>query len=157
MKTLYLYDKETGAYTETKAISPVFKSLNKLEDRVRTIDVPEIITVKTTIRYLDDNQVYQEKEVDRVKLQYQTEEFKYQEEVFDRYIEVYEYPECYTEVPLPIPNWKPVWDGEKWIETITEEELEEMNKPEPQEPTELEKLQDQVEFLTDQVAELKLS
>ncbi|EDX65346.1 hypothetical protein BC059799_B0065 (plasmid) [Bacillus cereus NVH0597-99] len=49
-------------------------------------------------------------------------------------------PENSTEIPLPQPNWKPVWDGEKWIETITEEELEEMNKPQPNKPSEIEKL-----------------
>ncbi|WP_242226668.1 hypothetical protein [Bacillus cereus group sp. BfR-BA-01358] len=49
-------------------------------------------------------------------------------------------PENSTEIPLPQPNWKPVWDGEKWVETITEEELEEMNKPQPNKPSEIEKL-----------------
>lgn len=49
-------------------------------------------------------------------------------------------PENSTEIPLPQPNWKPVWDGENWIETITEEELEEMNKPQPHKPSEIEKL-----------------
>lgn len=49
-------------------------------------------------------------------------------------------PENSTEIPLPQPNWKPVWDGEKWVETITEEELEEMNKPQPHKPSEIEKL-----------------
>lgn len=141
MKTLYLYDKETGAFTETKMISPVFKSLNKLEDKKQTFDIPEIVTVKTTLKYLDTNGDYQEKEVERRKLQYTPVELSYQEEVSDGYTEVYEFPDYpYTEIPLPVPNWKPVWDGEKWIETITEEELEEMNKPKPQEPSELEQL-----------------
>lgn len=49
-------------------------------------------------------------------------------------------PENSTELSLPQPNWKPVWDGEKWVETITEEELEEMNKPQPHKPSEIEKL-----------------
>ncbi|MCU4797023.1 hypothetical protein OB971_18260 [Bacillus cereus] len=49
-------------------------------------------------------------------------------------------PENSTEIPLPQPNWKPVWDGEKWVETITEEELEEINKPQPHKPSEIEKL-----------------
>ncbi|HFK1403401.1 TPA: hypothetical protein ACGXK1_005501 [Bacillus cereus] len=49
-------------------------------------------------------------------------------------------PENSTEIPLPQPNWKPVWDGENWIETITEEELEEMNKPQPHKPSGIEKL-----------------
>ncbi|MCW1941751.1 hypothetical protein OMD49_29535 [Bacillus anthracis] len=141
MKTLYLYDKETGAFTETKMISPVFKSLNKLEEIKQTFDIPEIVTVKTIHRYLDTDGNYQEKEVERRKLQYTPVELSYQEEVSDGYTEIYEFPDYpYTEIPLPVPNWKPVWDGEKWIETITEEELEEMNKPKPQEPSELEQL-----------------
>lgn len=138
-------------------ISFTYKSLNKLENRTATFDKPEVITVKTTLRYLDNQGQYHEEEVEKKVLQFKTTELQYQEEVYDGYAEVYEYPEYCTEVPVPTSYYKPVWDGEKWIETITEEELEEMNKPKPQEPTELEKLQDQVEFLADQVADLKLS
>lgn len=65
-------------------------------------------------------------------------------------------PENSTELPLPQPNWKPVFQDGKWVETITQEELDELNKPKPQEPTELEKLRDQVEFLAKQVADLEL-
>lgn len=156
MKTVYMYDKETKAYTGTKLVIPEYKTLNKLENRTRTADIPQITTIKTVHTFLDENKEYQEKEVDQDILQYQTIELHYQEVIPNGYTEIYNYPECYTEVPVPA-YYKPVWDSEKWIETITEEELEEMNKPKPQEPTELEKLQDQVEFLTDQVAELKLS
>ncbi|PEJ69168.1 hypothetical protein [Bacillus wiedmannii] len=73
-------------------------------------------------------------------------------------------PENATEIPLPQPNWKPVWDGEKWIETITEEELEEMNKPQPHKPSEIEKLnalitemKDKQETLEEENAGLVLS
>ncbi|EJQ55439.1 hypothetical protein IEI_00702 [Bacillus wiedmannii] len=73
-------------------------------------------------------------------------------------------PENSTEIPLPQPNWKPVWDGEKWVETITEEELEEMNKPQPNKPSEIEKLnalitemKDKQETLEEENAGLVLS
>ncbi|MGG1847070.1 MULTISPECIES: hypothetical protein [Bacillus] len=58
-------------------------------------------------------------------------------------------PENSTEIPLPQPNWKPVWDGEKWVETITEEELEEMNKPQPNKPSEIEKLNNLITEMKD--------
>ena len=32
------------------------------------------------------------------------------------------------------------WDGEKWVEGATQEEIDELTKPKPQEPTELELL-----------------
>ncbi len=43
----------------------------------------------------------------------------------------YELPDNCTDVPLPQPNWKPVFDTVKkeWIETITQEELEELQRP----------------------------
>lgn len=43
----------------------------------------------------------------------------------------YDVPDRCTEVPPPQPSWKPVFDSEKneWIETITQEELEELQKP----------------------------
>ncbi len=73
-------------------------------------------------------------------------------------------PENSTEIPLPQPNWKPVWDGENWIETITEEELEEINKPQPHKPSEIEKLnalitemKDKQETLEEENAGLVLS
>lgn len=40
-------------------------------------------------------------------------------------------PNC-TDLELPQPNWKPKFDGVKWIETITQEELNEiLNSPKP--------------------------
>ncbi|MDM5188622.1 hypothetical protein QUF99_15235 [Bacillus sp. DX4.1] len=79
--------------------------------------------------------------------------------VFPRYEEseeVYDIPENSTEIPLYQPNWKPVFGNEKWVETITQEELDEWNKPKPQEPSEFEELQERVEFLAKQVADLEL-
>ncbi|KYG33884.1 hypothetical protein [Alkalihalobacillus trypoxylicola] len=40
-------------------------------------------------------------------------------------------PPNVTLVPLPEPNWKPIFDKDKneWVETITEEELNELNSP----------------------------
>ncbi|PGC22761.1 hypothetical protein COM23_20910 [Bacillus wiedmannii] len=140
MKTVYLYDKETGAYKEKQMISFTFKSLNKLESRTTTFDNPEVVTVKTTLRHLDNQGKYHEEEVEKKILQFKTTELQYQDEVYGGYTEVYEYPEYCTEVPVPVSYYKPVWDGEKWIETITEEELNEMEKPKPQEPSELEQL-----------------
>ena len=37
--------------------------------------------------------------------------------------------------------YAPKWDGEKWIERLSEEEITELNKPVPQEPTLEERLQ----------------
>ncbi|PFD95524.1 hypothetical protein COE15_21385 [Bacillus cereus] len=145
MKTVYMYDKETKAYTGTKLVIPEYKTLNKLENRTRMVDIPQIVTIKVLHTFLDENKEYQEKEVDQDILQYQTVELHYQEVIPNGYTEIYNYPECYTEVPVPA-YYKPVWDGEKWIETITEEELEEMNKPKPQEPSEIEKLKKKLEL-----------
>ena len=36
--------------------------------------------------------------------------------------------------------YKPKWDGDKWVEGATQEEIDELTKPQPQEPTELELL-----------------
>lgn len=45
---------------------------------------------------------------------------------------LYIIPKGFTEKPLPQPNWKPVFDGEKWVETITQVELESIkNQPVP--------------------------
>lgn len=41
----------------------------------------------------------------------------------------YSLPPNATFVPLPQPNWKPKFNGEEWIETITEEELNHVKKP----------------------------
>lgn len=54
-------------------------------------------------------------------------------------------PKHFTTVKLPTdknniqkPFYKPKWDGKKWIETATKEEIEEINKPPTQEGNSLE-------------------
>ncbi|MFI8710105.1 hypothetical protein ACIGHG_24380 [Bacillus sp. NPDC077411] len=81
---------------------------------------------------------------------------EYQEEGVTVYQKVYEIPKNSTEVLLPQPNWKPVFKDGSWIETITQDELDEINKPPVLRVTELKKIQDKVEFLADQVADMRL-
>jgi len=50
-------------------------------------------------------------------------------------------PNDCTEVELPTPNWKPIWDGEKLMETITPGELEDLQKPK-----ELEEIDEQTQL-----------
>lgn len=51
-------------------------------------------------------------------------------------------------IDTPIPNdvhfsgiYPPKWDGEKWINGATQEEIDELTKPQPQEPTIEERLE----------------
>jgi hypothetical protein len=62
--------------------------------------------------------------------------FKYDDE--GKYIEPIligdeeEFPENCTDKELPQPNYKPVFKDGEWVETITQEELDELlNKPKP--------------------------
>lgn len=61
------------------------------------------------------------------------QDFSYKEdvEIFPNEVGEFEIPENCTDVPLPQPNWKPIFDTEKnkWIETITQDELDELQKP----------------------------
>lgn len=52
-----------------------------------------------------------------------------------------EIPVDCTEVPLPQPSWKPRWNGKEWEETITQEELDKMYKPQPPLPSTKERLE----------------
>jgi len=58
----------------------------------------------------------------------------------------YDVPDRCTEVPPPQPNWKPVFDREtgKWVETITQEELDEIHRPKERPLTETEILGQQM-------------
>ncbi|PEJ57388.1 hypothetical protein CN692_13320 [Bacillus sp. AFS002410] len=48
-----------------------------------------------------------------------------------------------TEKPLPQPNYRPIFNGSEWVETITQEELDEMlNRP--QDKTEIEILKERL-------------
>lgn len=57
----------------------------------------------------------------------------------------------YISTPLPIdkngkqmPLYNPKWDGEQWIESATQEEIDEMTKVEPSPPTDTEILGQQM-------------
>ena len=43
--------------------------------------------------------------------------------------------------------YKPKWDGDKWVEGATQEEIDELTKPQPQEPTIEERLEQTEELL----------
>jgi hypothetical protein len=58
-----------------------------------------------------------------------------------------------TDIPLPQPNWKPVFINGKWMETATEEEK---NPPIIAEATPLEKLQQEQELMRQALDELIL-
>ena len=50
-----------------------------------------------------------------------------------------------TEIGLDVAPaqalYKPKWDGDKWVEGATQEEIDELTKPQPQEPTVEERLE----------------
>ncbi len=43
--------------------------------------------------------------------------------------------------------YAPKWDGDKWVEGATQEEIDELTKPQPQEPTIEERLEQTEELL----------
>ncbi|HDR7664598.1 hypothetical protein [Bacillus wiedmannii] len=88
---------------------------------------------------------------------YGNEEVQYEEEDVIGYKDVYDIPDNATEIPLPQPNWKPVFKDGKWIETITQEELDELNKPQIPQPSELDKLKKQQELMQQALDELIIS
>lgn len=47
-----------------------------------------------------------------------------------------ELTEFTIETPCPSGFYKPKWNGEKWVEGLSEEEIAEITKPSVQEPTE---------------------
>ncbi|PET77602.1 hypothetical protein CN514_00985 [Bacillus sp. AFS001701] len=60
-----------------------------------------------------------------------------------------------TDLELPQPNYKPVFKDGAWVETITEEELEEIqNKPEPK--SELEVVKEENAVLKQQVMQTNI-
>ena len=80
------------------------------------------------------------------------ENFSYKEdvEIFANEEGEFEIPDNCTEVPLPIPNWKPIFDTEKnrWIETITQEELDAIQQLHPP--------QTDIELLGQQITDLEI-
>lgn len=45
-----------------------------------------------------------------------------------------------SQLPQPLLFYKPKWNKEKWIEGATQEEIDEITKPKPQPPSEMETL-----------------
>ena len=56
-----------------------------------------------------------------------------------------------TEIGLDVTPaqglYKPKWDGDKWVEGATQEEIDELTKPQPHEPTVEERLEQTEELL----------
>ncbi len=46
----------------------------------------------------------------------------------------------YIAEPVPHGFYHPKWNGSEWIEGLTDVEIDELTKPQPQEPTEKERL-----------------
>jgi len=141
MKLLHVYNKETGAYIGDDVIFPRKEEIRGMVTKTR---IETVVTGK--------------EEVDGYEYPvYENIEVQYEEEDVIGYKDVYDIPDNATEIPLPQPNWKPVWNGEKWIETITQEELDEMNKPQIPQPSELDKLKKQQELMQQALDELIIS
>lgn len=79
-------------------------------------------------------------------------------------------PAGYVDTGLPrdlegdqLPFHKPRWNGTEWVEGLAQEEIDELNKPQPKEPTEMDVLKaqnkalsDRQEFLEDVIAEMAM-
>ena len=63
----------------------------------------------------------------------------------------YVLPDGYTFAEIPQPNWKPKFDGVKWIETITDEELEDVITPPEEQPGN----QSEIDYLKEKNTELE--
>ncbi|WP_255259412.1 hypothetical protein [Bacillus wiedmannii] len=141
MKLLHVYNKNTGAYTGDDVIFPRKEEIRGMVTKTRI----ETVVIGT------------EKVGDYEYPIFGNEEVQYEEEDVIGYKDVYDIPDNATEIPLPQPNWKPVWNGEEWIETITQEELDELNKPQIPQPSELDKLKKQQELMQQALDELIIS
>ena len=51
------------------------------------------------------------------------------------------------DTPCPSGFYKPRWSGDKWVEGTTQEEIDELTKPQPHEPTVEERLEQTEELL----------
>lgn len=141
MKQIHVYNKETGAYIGDDVIFPRQEEIRGMVTKTR------IETVVIGTEKVDDYEYPI----------YRNEEVHYEEEDVIGYKGVYDIPDNATEIPLPQSNWKPVWNGEKWIETITQEELDELNKPQIPQPSELDELKKQQELMQQALDELIIS
>jgi len=99
MKIIYLYDKETGVYQKSTIIVPQSKEIRGMVTKTRI----ETMVIGT------------EKVGDYEYPIYGNVEVTYEEEGIIGYENIYDIPDNATEIPLPEPNPKPVWNGEKWI------------------------------------------
>ncbi|HDR4512209.1 hypothetical protein ACTFQ7_18850 [Bacillus cereus group sp. MYBK226-2] len=137
MKQIHVYNKETGAYVGDDVIFPRQEEIRGMVTKTR-IETVVIGTEKV------DGYEYPV---------YKNIEVQYEEEDVIGYEDVYDIPDNATEIPLPQPNWKPVFKDGKWIETITQEELDELNKPQIPQPSELDKLKAELEVTKAAMAE----
>lgn len=74
---------------------------------------------------------------------------------------VYDIPSNFTDVPLPtdiegkqLPFYRPKWMGTKWIEYMSQEEINALRN-QPKEPTEIDLLKQENETLKSEVATLQ--
>ena len=141
MKQIHVYNKETGAYISDDVIFPKQEEIRGMVTKTRI----ETVVIGTEKVGDYEYPIYGDKEVE------------YEEEDVIGYEDVYDIPDNATEIPLPQPNWKPVFKDGKWIETITQEELDEMNKPQIPQPSELEKFKKQHELMKQALDELIIS
>ncbi|WP_240519171.1 hypothetical protein [Bacillus wiedmannii] len=141
MKLLHVYNKETGSYIGDDVIFPRQEEIRGMVTKTRI----ETVVIGT------------EKVGGYEYPIYGNEEVQYEEEDVIGYEDVYDIPDNATEIPLPQPNWKPVFKDGKWIETITQEELDELNKPQIPQPSELDKLKKQQELMQQALDELIIS
>lgn len=61
-----------------------------------------------------------------------------------------------TDLPQPLPFYKPKWSGTQWIEGATQEEIDELTKVEPLPPTEMELLKQRLSITENALVDLIL-
>lgn len=80
-----------------------------------------------------------------------------QDIVIDKTAENVNYPEYYTKVPFPrdeegnqLPFYKPRFDGKKWVETLSQAEIDEIQNV-PRRPSEIELLENRTQATEDAI------
>ncbi|MFB6728998.1 hypothetical protein ACMZ5A_25760 [Bacillus mobilis] len=137
MKQIHVYNKENGVYISDDVIFPRQEEIKGMVPKTR---------IETVVIGTEKVDGYEYPVYDNI-------EVPYEEEDVIGYKDVYDIPDNATEIPLPQTNWKPVFKDGKWIETITQEELDEMNKPQIPQPSELDKLKGELEVTKVAMAE----
>lgn len=153
MKIVHIYDEKTRAYVTDRIIFPRHEEIKELVKKVAREEVKKPITRIEEQVVTDDDGNEETIKVEVPDFEIEFVEKPYEELEIVGYKEVYDLPENSTEVPLPQPNWKPVFKDGSWIETITQEELDELNKPVVSSPTDTESLAQQVSDLEIQLME----